>query len=349
MPIHSIDIEKLIQHESEYLIIDVRSPAEYEHAHIPNAVSIPIFSNEERKEIGTAYKKQSREVAVNIGLNYFSERMKQIPTEIHDLLKQNKEKGLEKKLLVHCWRGGMRSQTVAWLMSLYGHSVDVLDGGYKKYRHWVLSQFEKTYPINILGGYTGSGKTELLQELKKNGECVIDLESLASHKGSAFGALGMGVQPTQEMFENQLAMELNECSQAKEIWLEDESRRIGRLSIPSSFWNQMHASDLYFLEIPSAERNQFLLKYYGRFSVESLEESILRLEKRLGGKDTQDAIRYLKEGDRKSCFEILLKYYDKTYNKGFESHNFDELKVTRIPCSKVGTENIEQLLSFSNK
>lgn len=345
MPIHHIDIEKFAETSSEFFVVDVRSPAEYAHAHIPDAVSIPLFSNEERKIIGTAYKRESREKAVNLGLDFFSERMKKIPDEVHAILEKNKQK----KILVHCWRGGMRSQTVAWLLSLYGHSINVLDGGYKKYRNWVLAQFDKKYQLRILGGFTGSGKTELLEALRKSGYTTIDLEALANHKGSAFGALGMTQQPSQEMFENLLAMSLNNASTNDAIWLEDESRRIGSLSIPAIFWNQMHAADLFFLEIPAEERVQFLLNYYGQFSKEDLQESILRLQKRLGGLDTQMAIQKLNENDLKTCFEILLRYYDKTYSKGLESRNMQAQQLIKIDCASVSLKNAATLIQHTEK
>ncbi|MBK8670870.1 MAG: hypothetical protein IPN89_16000 [Saprospiraceae bacterium] len=112
----------------------------------------------------------------------------------------------QKTILIHCWRGGMRSGAVAWLLSLYGFDVNLLQGGYKAYRQWVHEQFTKEYPFIVIGGYTGSGKTHLLDELKERGETITDLEGLASHKGSAFGNIGMPDQPSQEMFENLMAL-----------------------------------------------------------------------------------------------------------------------------------------------
>ncbi|MEO9209592.1 MAG: tRNA 2-selenouridine(34) synthase MnmH, partial [Ginsengibacter sp.] len=201
MPIESIHIENFISLSREWPVFDVRSPSEYLHAHIPGAFSLPIFSDEQRKVIGTAYKKESREKAVHYGLNYFSERMKSVLEEVKNILEKDSPFS-EQKILLHCWRGGMRSQTMAWLLSLYGYQVFLLDGGYKSYRNWTLAQFEKKYPLKILGGYTGSGKTETLLEMKRQGLSVIDLEGIAHHKGSAFGSLGQGAQPSQEMFEN---------------------------------------------------------------------------------------------------------------------------------------------------
>ena len=197
MAIEQIDIEMFLELSNDYPVFDVRSPAEYLHAHIPGAFTLPLFTDDQRKIIGTAYKQQSRQDAVKIGLDYFSERMKLILPEVEEYYKlflksRNKEylQSDKNTVLVHCWRGGMRSGAVAWLLNLFGFKVFTLKGGYKSFRKWVLSQFEKEYEINIIGGFTGSGKTVLLEEMKKKGFPVINLEKLANHKGSTFGCFG---------------------------------------------------------------------------------------------------------------------------------------------------------------
>ncbi len=196
MAIEQVDIENFLRLSEESPVFDVRSPGEFLHAHIPGAFSLPLFTDEQRKVIGTAYKQQSRQVAVKKGLEYFSERMKNMIEDTEEIIEKNK-KNLpgDSRILVHCWRGGMRSRSVAWLLDLYGFKVFTLKGGYKAFRNWTLKQFEKEYDLKILGGYTGSGKTFVLHEMKRNGEAVIDLERLANHKGSAFGSLGEASQP----------------------------------------------------------------------------------------------------------------------------------------------------------
>ncbi|MEO6844489.1 MAG: rhodanese-like domain-containing protein, partial [Ginsengibacter sp.] len=196
MRVEKIDIDHFLNLSNRLPILDVRSPGEFNHAHIPGAYSVPIFTDEQRAIIGTAYVQQSRQVAVDYGLNYFSERMKEIPREISDIMERGQRNEIFSSypasestgFLVHCWRGGMRSEAVAWLLSLYGYKIYVLSGGYKAFRRWALAQFEKQYSLKVLGGFTGSGKTEVLKELKRNGKTVINLEELANHKGSAFGA-----------------------------------------------------------------------------------------------------------------------------------------------------------------
>ncbi|RYY95648.1 MAG: tRNA 2-selenouridine(34) synthase MnmH, partial [Chitinophagaceae bacterium] len=189
------------------LLLDVRSPSEYAHAHLPGAMSLPLFSDAERAQVGTAYKQQSREAAIKIGLDHFGPRMR-ATIETVERAARERDLGPKPVLCIYCWRGGMRSGAVAWLLDLYGFTVHVLDGGYKSFRNYVLETFTLPFRLRILGGYTGSGKTELLPQLKALGETVVDLEGLACHKGSAFGSIDMPPQPTQELFENLLALEL---------------------------------------------------------------------------------------------------------------------------------------------
>jgi tRNA 2-selenouridine synthase len=361
MAIEQIDIEKFLQLSEEYSILDVRSPGEYLHAHIPGALALPLFTDDQRKIIGTAYKQQSRQDAVKKGLNFFSERMKAMPDEVEQVI-GNPKKGagnnvIPNRLLIHCWRGGMRSGAVAWLLDLYGFKVYMLKGGYKAFRNWALAQFEKNYTINIIGGYTGSGKTQVLQELKRTGNIVIDLEGLAHHKGSAFGALGEKPQPGQEMFENLLALELYRATGAAqqlrangethpnmyppEIWVEDESRHIGTVGIPKVFWDQMRKSTLYFLDIPFEERLKHIVNSYGVFAKEELVNSIMKIQKRLGGLETKNAINYLLENKVADCFSILLRYYDKLYHNSLHNRENMEAILNKIPCVTVDLNNAQ--------
>lgn len=345
-------IDVFLELAQKYPVLDVRSPGEYAHAHIPGAYSMPLFTDEERKVVGTAYKQQSRETAIKIGLDYFGSKMRRMVEETESLL-ANSQPGNDgnshnKTVLVHCWRGGMRSAGVAWLLDLYGFKVFTLAGGYKAYRTWALAQFSKGYVFNVLGGYTGSGKTDVLHQLRKAGNNVIDLEGLAQHKGSAFGGLGMPPKPSQEMFENSLALSLhNACKATDPIWLEDESRRIGNLNIPEGIWKQMRTSRLYFLEIPAESRLDYIVAEYGKFKKEELINAIVRVNKRLGGLATKQCINYLIEDNHKECFRILLSYYDKSYFKGMhERENLEELLV-KIPAEKVNAKaNAERLAAL---
>jgi tRNA 2-selenouridine synthase len=246
----------------------------------------------------------------------------------------------------------MRSAGVAWMLDLYGFKVYTLVGGYKVYRKWVRDQFEKHYKMTVLGGYTGSAKTGVLQQLKKTGSTVIDLEALANHKGSAFGALGEPEQPTQEMFENLLAQELNSLknSLTQHAFIEDESQRIGLLKIPDPFWATMRKSPVCFLDIPFEERLNYLTADYGRHEKERLVNAIIRIQKRLGGLETKTAIGFLLDDNYKECFRILLKYYDKWYSKGLQNRNNLDGLLHKISCDTIDVKsNTEKVLEEIKK
>ena len=348
MPVKKIAINEFIELYPSHLIFDVRSEGEYTHAHIPGAISLPLFNNEERKVVGTAYKKESKQKAIKLGLDYFGVKMRTMV----EFVEQHTKNNPNQKIIIHCWRGGMRSSGVAWLLDLYGFDVYTVVGGYKAFRKWTMEQFEKEYSFHILGGYTGSSKTEVLKLLGENKQHIIDLEGLAHHKGSAFGSLGQLPQPSQEMFENKIALSLYENSKQNinPIWIEDESQRIGSINIPNPLWNTMRNSPLYFMEIPFEERLDFILKNYGSFDKEKLVNAIMRIQKRFGPLETKTAINFILEGDIKSAFSLLLKYYDKHYIKAMHNRENLELLLHTIPSNTIDSEtNKEALLSYIKK
>lgn len=358
MPIQKLLIQDFLHLAQHNPVFDVRSPGEYNHAHIPGAYSLPLFTDEERAVVGTTYKQQSRQKAIKTGLDYFGPKMRKMVEEVEALCSKLQTANLQTtNILVHCWRGGMRSAGVAWLLDLYGFKVYTLVGGYKAYRKWVREQFEKEYPFKIIGGYTGSGKTLVLQQLSQQ-HATIDLEALANHKGSAFGA--MGPQPTQEMFENQVAEKLFKLSGTSKvspvggdlegaIWLEDESQRIGNLQIPMPLWNTMRKSPVYFLDIPFEERLDYITEEYSKVEKEKLVNAVIRIQKRLGGLETKNAINYLLEDNHKEGFRILLRYYDKWYLKGLYNRENPESLLNKIPCSGVDTlTNTQNLVRWQS-
>ena len=345
MAIQKISTEQLLLLSEQHPVLDVRSPAEYAHAHIPGAYSFPLFSDEERKVIGTAYKQESREKAIKLGLDFFGVKMRSMVEETEKIIKNFTLNQTSNSFIVHCWRGGMRSSAVAWLLNFYGFNIYLLEGGYKSYRNWVIQQFEKEFDFNIIGGYTGSGKTELLKTLQKNSHTIIDLEGLANHKGSAFGALGQPPQPKQEMFENLLAGALDQ-NKKKFFWLEDESQRIGSLNIPHSFWHTMRTRPIYFMEIPFEQRLNYITLEYGAIEKEPLINAIVRIKKRLGPMEAKTAIGFLIEDNVKECFRILLSYYDKTYLKALQNRENLAALLNKINCRDVNAiSNTEKLIS----
>lgn len=343
MPVQRISVAEFLALATTHPVFDVRSPGEYKHAHIPGAHSLPLFTDEERKQVGTLYKQHSREHAIKAGLDFFGPKMKAMVEEVEKIAAAQGA-----TILVHCWRGGMRSAAVSWLLQLYGFRVFTLAGGYKAYRNMVLKQFEADYDIKVLGGYTGSGKTGILQALQQKAETIIDLEKIAGHKGSAFGGIGMPAQPTQEMFENILATALADA-QGSTIWLEDESQRIGCVNIPHRLWATMREKPVFFIEIPFEERLQYIVQHYGSLDKTMLATAIERIQKKLGPEQTRDALRFLAEGTIASCFSILLQYYDKQYHKSLHQRQNTAACLNKISVSSVDSmSNAEKLILCSS-
>lgn len=314
-----VTIEEALELRKNGIFIDVRSEAEFLSGHIPNAINIPLLDNNERRVIGTLYKQVSRKTAIKKGLDFFGPKMKTIIEEIEQLVEQ-RNKSITSIIVVYCWRGGMRSNIVAWLLDLYGFDVALIEGGYKNYRNWCLKIFNKKIEYKLIGGYTGTGKTTIIHQLvKKLRIPVIDLESIANHRGSAFGAIGMGSQPSQEMFENILALQISDCLKFNNyVVLEDESQRIGTCSIPQTMWENMKSSSLIFLDLGFEERLNNIINDYGKLDRSFLASAIIRLQKKLGGLETKTCLEFLVNKDIRNCFSILLKYYDKSYKKSLE-------------------------------
>ncbi|PID28293.1 MAG: tRNA 2-selenouridine(34) synthase MnmH [Candidatus Cloacimonadota bacterium] len=303
-------------------VVDVRSPGEFRSGHIPGAVNIPIFTDEERAVIGTVYKRESKEKAVKLGYEYVTPKLKNIERKL-------KEISLSGKFNVYCWRGGMRSHRFSEYAESKGFEPHLVTGGYKSFRHLVLSSFKQKFDLIIAGGFTGSGKTRILHELKKRGHQVIDLEGLANHKGSVFGAMGCPAQPSTEHFENKLFNELKNMDVDKPVWAEDESNNVGFVNIPADFFRQMREAVLYFMEIPRKKRAEYLTAEYGNGDDEALETGIKKISKRLGGLQTREALEALRKKDYLRVAEITLSYYDKYYLRG--SAKRDPEKVYFIP------------------
>ncbi|MBA2407472.1 MAG: tRNA 2-selenouridine(34) synthase MnmH [Chitinophagales bacterium] len=334
--VEKLDASSFLVKATGYSVIDVRSPGEYQRGHIPGAINLPLFSDQERAAIGTLYKNDGREKAMMLGLTYYGNNMQQIVSSI-------KNQTADKHLFVHCWRGGMRSGVVSWMLDLFGYKVFTLNKGYQSFRRLVLDSFLQQRNIVILGGKTGSAKTEVIEELRKLNEQSIDLEALAHHKGSAFGDLGESHPPTQEQFENDLFIEFMKMDPEIPIWLEDESQRIGSVNIPKTLWEQMRAARVIYLDIPVEKRLQYIVNHYGNFSRERLKAAALRIQKRLGGLETTNVINYIDKGEIENAFSILLRYYDKWYAKGISNRPAE--KIESIFTSEINPQTMAAAIS----
>lgn len=290
-------------------LVDVRSPAEFAKGHWPGAINVPLFTDAERAAVGTAYKQKGRLPAVHLGLEITGPKLSALAAALEQLRGQGDPR-------IYCWRGGMRSASMAWLATQIDLNPRLLTGGYKTYRHWVQAQFEQPWPLRLMGGRTGTGKTDLLLALQKRKVAVVDLEGLAHHRGSAFGGLGLPPQPSTEHYENRLAECLDQHRQngADAIWLEAESVQVGCCRIPKALFEQMQTAPVLEIQRSLTERVNQLVGVYGHQGGDGLAEATTRISRRLGPQRTAVALKAIEAGDWATACRATLDYYDRCYD-----------------------------------
>jgi tRNA 2-selenouridine synthase len=313
-------------------ILDVRSPGEYQQAHIPGAVSFPLFDDLERAQVGTCYKQQGREAAIILGLELVGNKMAGFVRSA---------KQLTQPLRIHCWRGGMRSSSMAWLLATAGMEVCVLEGGYKAFRQWVRETLSQSKPIMLLAGMTGTQKTAILQALAQENQTVLDLESLANHRGSSYGAWGLPSQPSTEQFENLVAIAWAKFNHDRPIWIEAESRAIGSCRIPIELYQQMIQAPIIEIQRSLGERIAYLEIEYGKADPETLIAATNRIRKRLGNQQTEAAIVAIQTGDLSTAIAIVLEYYDRSYRYDLAKRH---LPIVSSSVSELTTNQAARVL-----
>jgi tRNA 2-selenouridine synthase len=302
-----VDVPQFLTLREQLPFVDVRSEGEFQSGHIPNAINIPILNNSERVVVGTTYKQQGQRQAILEGFRLVGPRL-------IDIIQSTEQIGRE--LIVHCWRGGMRSGNFCQFVGMAGVKTHQLKGGYKAYRQFASAFLEKPFRFIVLTGLTGSGKTDILKGIRDSGEQVVDLEGLASHKGSAFGGLGQGEQPSSEQFLNDLFEVLLKMDTSRPIWIEDESIAVGKIFIPAPFWSTMSASPVVCVDVPKSVRIERLVKEYGDVDREGFATALKGITKKLGGQHYNEAVEKLKVNDMHQAIDIILNYYDKAYATG---------------------------------
>ncbi len=310
-------------HREEPALIDVRSPAEFSHARIPGAVNLPLLDNEARHEVGITYRQKGHNAAVRKGFElagpFFA-----------DLTDRASQLADGRNVFLYCWRGGLRSRIMSWLLGTAGQQVSILEGGYKAFRRWALEQFSASRQIIILGGKTGSGKTRLLHALHAAGEQTIDLEALAHHRGSAFGGLGFSAQPANEQFGNLLALAWHAADPGRPLWIENESRLIGTCLIPDQVYLGMRGARVVEIRREKQLRIKHILEEYGSFPRKKLMEKTGLVRKRLGGLRYRQALDALESGHMEEWCDILLSYYDRTYEYSNDQRDRDSFTTVTI-------------------
>jgi len=271
-----ISLPEFLSLRTSVPVVDVRSPLEFHEGHIRGAVNIPLLNNEERVAVGTDYKVKGQAEAIKTGFRLVGPRLEEIINEAERI-------SSGKEVLVHCWRGGMRSNNFCQFIGMAGIKSQALTGGYKAYRHFALEAFKIPLPIILLTGCTGSGKSEILRALQAQGEQILDLEKLANHKGSAFGGLLMPAQPSTEQFQNELFEEILKLDRSKRIWVEDESIAIGKIFLPTDFWVTMGKGQIVKMDVSKETRVRRLVNEYGSADRDEFLQIMGKVVTKLGG------------------------------------------------------------------
>lgn len=308
-----IKYEEIVSNE-DYILIDVRSPSEYESAHIPQAINIPLFSNEERALVGTIYKQDSVENARIKGIEIVSSKLPNLYNEFLQIINANKH------IVLYCSRGGYRSSSLFAFINSIGHKAYKLDGGYKAYRAYINQNLPKLVDqvdFVILYGNTGVGKTHILEELTNLNLDVLDLEYAANHRGSTLGAVGLGQPNSQKMFESLIFDQLKN-RKSNLVFLEGESRKIGRSSIPNYIFEKMDMSRNILVQSPIEFRVENLMEDYlhDQNQFEELDNALNYLRKFLGNEKIDNYHQLIANGQYELLAkDLMVNYYDINYNK----------------------------------
>lgn len=318
-------------------IIDVRTPDEFADDHIPGAINCPVFSNEERITVGTLYKQVSPFEARKVGAALVAKNIAHhLETHFHDKPKSWKP-------LIYCWRGGQRSGAMSIILAQVGWAAHKLEGGYKVYRREVLDKLDvlpTTLTLRIICGATGSGKSRLLDALAASGAQVLDLEVLAQHRGSVLGGIPLNPQPSPKMFDTLLLQKLNSFDTNKTVYVEAESNKIGRITLPTALVNAMHNSECVLLETSMDARVKLLLADYQHFldDPESLIEKLQVLLPFHGHQqlDTWNTLIRAREFET-LVRDLLTLHYDPSYLRSTGKH-FSRLDAAQ----KVGLDDLSE-------
>ena len=332
-----LPLQEFLTLREQLPVLDVRSQGEYAAGYIRGAINVPLLTDDERVVVGTAYKQKGQREAIHEGFRLVGPRLPDMITEAEKIANG-------KEVIVHCWRGGMRSSNFSQFIGMAGIRSMVLSGGYKAYRQAAMASFREPLQLISLTGCTGSGKSDVLRELARQGEQVIDLEGMAHHKGSAFGGLLQLPQPTTEQFQNDLYEQIHRLDYNKRIWVEDESIAIGKIFLPTDFWTHMNQSPMVRMDVSKQVRIERLVNEYGPADREEFLQIMTKVSKKLGGQNFLAAKEKLLQNDMHSVIDLLLTYYDKAYLTSMDKRK-PQLKQTISWDGKEMSVFVRQLIS----
>jgi tRNA 2-selenouridine synthase len=328
-------------------LVDLRSPGEFAQGAMPRAVNVPLFNDQERAQVGTTYKQIGQLDAIQQGLEIVSSKIQSLVDELETLA------GPERRIALHCWRGGMRSGSVAKLLNVIGIETILLRGGYKTYRNQVIQQINdfSKHNLLVLNGRTGSGKTQLIHEMINLGAPVIDFEGLARHRGSALGNLNIQLpQPTQQHFENLLANAYFSVRNQRTIIVEIE-QNIGRIQMPVALRQHIAASKMILIERNIEDRiNHIANEYAPTWTNEDSEkfaEGILLLKKHLQGDMFDRIVAHVAKKELTEAIRLLIVHrYDKCYDKAIKRQTAHILET--IHLSSNFAQSAERIIHLAS-
>jgi len=324
-------------------IIDARSPAEFDEDHIPGAVNCPVLDNEERAIVGTIYVQQGAFEARRVGGAMVAANL------ARHLRERFADRPRDWRPLVYCWRGGMRSGSMVQWLRLVGWDAQQLSGGYKAFRRHVMDQIAALVPqlqLTVLTGATGSAKTRVLQQLAAHGAQVLDLEHYARHKGSLLGALPGQPQPSQKHFETQLATALAGLDLARPVYVEGESARIGRITLPVPLVQRLRTGRCIEIEATTQQRLAYLLRDYAYLGDDraALAQRLAGLTELQGKATVQRWQAWAHAGELAPLFDELMRlHYDPHYSRS-QARNFAHWQQRqRLPAGDLSDKGIAAL------
>jgi len=340
---NDITIEEAFK-KGNAVFIDVRSPAEYTIDAIPSAVNVPVLDNEQRAQVGRVYQEEGAKEARLLAAKLVSPTL---PEKIEKIRKiaDNKE------IIFYCWRGGMRSRAMCELLDLAGIHSWRLVGGYKAYRRFICNYFNQRHNYNfiVLYGLTGVGKTEILQNLRRKGLPTLDLEELARHRGSVFGGVGLAEQPSQKKFETGLYQVLTQYQESQFIFVEGESRKIGKLIIPEQVFYAMQKGKKVLVYDQLENRIKRILQEYTKglnYNLEELENGINDLQRHIGKAKVKMLLEFFQQKKfAEICKELLINYYDKLYR---HSVKLDEPYDFYV-CAENIENAVDELINYAQR
>lgn len=335
---HPLQLE-ILDFSAYSLIVDARSPREFAEDHLPGAVNLPVVDDQQFAEVGTLHRTdafRAYQVGVEHSMRNIANQLPQVATV-----------GAKDRFLVYCFRGGKRSKLWADTLRTIGYHVDVLRGGWKSYRRWVinaLTSLPRQLNLVVVTGPTGAGKTRLLQALRDQGEQVVDLEALAGHRGSLIGAIPATVQPTQKQFDSDLLQALRSLDPSRRIWIEDESKKIGNVQLPEALHSAIQFAPRLEVTADMAQRVLLWREDYPNLAADPVQmvSTLAAIRPLVGGEEYAAWQTLALESKVDELFErVMVKHYDPCYARTAKRSHSPQASTIQLHLADMSTAGLQ--------